>query len=101
MIGDIRPSIGIVDQITIGSANIDATVDTGTSGNSGRKLGPWRAIRVLSGSGSFVYVDDETGVTRTLTGLASGDEFDPLVVRTVHGTGSGTPSAALTLRVRW
>ncbi len=89
---------GIVTEITIGSADIDMTHDPdGTA-----LLGPCLAVGVLAGSGSLVYVDDELGVERTITGLSSAsDDIAPIAIRSINGTGNTHPSAALTLRIRY
>lgn len=96
---DVSTGSGVIDEFTIGSSDITATVDTFTSGDSGVTLGTIRAIRVIAGSGTFKYVDDRTSVIRTITGLNTGDELAPIACRTIKGTSNG--SSALTLRVRW
>lgn len=91
----------IVDEFLIGTGDIDVTVDSFTSGASGRTIGPLKGFLVLSGSGSLVYVD-QGGVTRTLTGLATGQAaFGPVSIVKINGTANAKPSAALTLRGAW
>jgi hypothetical protein len=97
---------GVVDEILIGSADIDATTDALSSGYTAASaqacaIGPMRRVRVIGLTpGVLAYVDDITGRTRILN-LAIGDEIGPIAIRTINGTSNATPSAALSLRVQW
>lgn len=88
---------GIVQELVIGSADVDCKALTKTGG-------PLVGFRVLSGSGIFAYVDDVTGATKQIgdqVALAANDEIAPIAVRTILGTGSSPASGALTIRGRW
>ena len=92
---------GIVDEITIGSNDLDMTVDPR---NATVALGPAKALEIIEGTGVLAYIDDPTGTTRTLGGTVAldvGDRFEPISVRKILGTNNATPSSAMTLRVRW
>lgn len=95
-------SNGVVREVAIGSADIDARALGVTL--AGANLGPIKAFRVIAGTGVLRYVDDVTGNTQVLgdqVALAVDAEIDPLLIRSINGTGNVSPSAALTLRVRW
>lgn len=94
--------VGIVREVVIGSADIDARALAVSL--AGTSAGPIKAIRVLSGTGVLRYVDDATGHAQVVgdqQALQPGDELDPVLIRSINGTSNASPSAALTLRVRW
>jgi hypothetical protein len=97
------PEPGAVGEFTIGAADVVARAQGAATVGKGNVI---RGFVVLSGSGSLVYVDDHTGATITLTGLAStAGDIEPtagaMAIRSINGTGNASPSAGLTLRCIW
>jgi hypothetical protein len=91
--------IGVVAEFTIGASDVNCLLDPD---DATKTLGPLRDVLVLAGAGSLVYVDDENGTVHTLTSLSSAsDPLTDMAIRTIHGTGNGSPSAAFTIRGRW